>query len=217
MQSLKPFLKKIAFRYTPFVNPRYPYLIEPIQLATLINEFERLKDVEGCFCEVGVARGMTTRFLAEHIQTQKLDNKSIYYAIDTFDSFVEDDLDYEVKNRGKKIEEIRGFAYNSLKVWKRNFSKFKFINIIQADCSKFDFNTISPIKLSFLDVDLYIPTKNALPKIYDATVEGGVIIVDDVRDSWKYDGAFQAYMEFCNEKNINPTVVGNRCGIIYKN
>ena len=73
-----------------------------------------------------------------------------------------------------------------------------------------------PIKLSFLDVDLYLPTKNALSKLYDVTVTGGVILIDDVLNNNTYDGAFQAYMEFCSSKNIIPKVIGNRCGIIYK-
>ena len=91
-----------------------------------------------------------------------------------------------------------------------------FINLIQADCSKFDFDTIGPIKLTLLDVDLYLPTKKALENTFNATVKGGVIIVDDVREDNAYDGAHQAYIEFCNENNMQPNIIGNKCGIIYK-
>ena len=139
-----------------------------------------------------------------------------YYAIDTFDSFTKSDLEFEVKERGKKLTELKGFEYNSLEVWKNNFSEFSFIKLIQADCSEFDFNTISPVKLTFLDVDLYLPTKKALENSFNATIAGGVIIVDDVREDNAYDGAHQAYMEFCKDKNIQPLLIGNKCGIIYK-
>ena len=123
---------------------------------------------------------------------------------------------FEVKERGKKLKDLRGFNYNSFDVWKHNFSKFDFIKAIQTDCSKFKFSDISPIKVSLLDVDLYLPTKNVLPKIYDATIKGGVIIVDDVLNGETWDGAYQAYMEFCTENKLQPKIIGNKCGIIYK-
>ena len=47
-------------------------------------------------------------------------------------------------------------------------------------------------------------------------MKGGVIFVDDVLDNTAYDGAYQAYMEFCNENKIQPKIIGNRCGVIYK-
>ncbi len=31
-----------------------------------------------------------------------------------------------------------------------------------------------------------------------------------------YDGAYQAYMEFCQERGIVPMLIGNKCGVIYK-
>ena len=216
MKLLKETCKKIAFRYTKFGGPHYSYNIEPIQLATIINEIERLKDLDGCICEVGVARGMTTRFIAEHIKKQKIEEKNIYFAIDTFNSFVKSDLTFEVEKRGKSLMDLRGFEYISFEVWKKNFLRFDFVNALQADCSNFDYETISPIKVCLLDVDLYLPTKNALPKIYEAMIDGGVIIVDDVRNNERYDGAYQAYMEFCQENNLQVNIVGNKCGLIYK-
>ena len=216
MNPIKEFLKKIAFRYFKLGIPTYRYNIEPIQLACLINEIERLKDIDASICEIGVARGLTTRFIAEHISNQNIEDMNQYYAIDTFDSFTKSDLEFEVKERGKKLTELKGFEYNSLEVWKNNFSEFSFIKLIQADCSEFDFNTISPVKLTFLYVDFYLPTKKALENSFNATIAGGVIIVDDVREDNAYDGAHQAYMEFCKDKNIQPLLIGNKCGIIYK-
>jgi hypothetical protein len=216
MKFLKEIIKTIVFRYTRLGKPKYIFNVEPIQLATFINEIERLKESDGCICEIGVARGVTTRFIAQHIKDQKIEKTNQFFAIDTFSSFMKKDLAYEVEERGKKLNELKGFSYNSFEVWKRNFSKFNFVNAIQADCSKFDFSLISPIKVSFLDVDLYLPTKKALSKIYDATIEGGVIIVDDVKDGVTYDGAYQAYTEFCTENNIQPKFIGSKCGIIYK-
>ena len=109
LKPVKETLKAIAFKHLGLGAPTYPYCIEPIQLATLINEFERVKDTPGCVIEIGVARGMTSRFLAEHIKCQKLADTTPYYAIDTFESFTKADLDYEVQSRGKDLFELRGF------------------------------------------------------------------------------------------------------------
>jgi hypothetical protein len=55
-----------------------------------------------------------------------------------------------------------------------------------------------------------------LPKVFDALVDGGAILVDDVLDGSTYDGAYQAYMEFCAVRGITPRIIGNKCGVIYK-
>lgn len=36
-------------------------------------------------------------------------------------------------------------------------------------------------------------------------------MVDDVEGNF---GARQAYVEFCNDLKVAPTVIGNKCGII---
>ena len=215
---LKPiveFSKKMVFRYTPFGKPHYPYpCIEPIELSTLVLEIERLRGRPGVICEIGVARGMTTRFLAEHIRASGTGDRIL--AIDTFDSFVDSDVAYEVEHRGKSRSAISGFAYNDFQVWKDNFREFPFVEAIQADCSKLDYQAIGPVKIALLDVDLYLPIKNTLPRLYDALVEGGVILVDDVKSDQTYDGAFQAYKEFCEARGMALQIIGNKGGVIRK-
>lgn len=215
-KPLKEVAKSFTFKYTKLGAPKYPYNIEPVQLATMISELDRLKEVKGNVVEIGVARGMTTRFLAEHIVNQNLQGSMMLFAIDTFESFIKEDLEYEVTHRGKSLFELKGFSYNDFKAWQKNFIDFPFIKAVKADCSSFDYNKVAPVKLSLLDVDLYIPIKNALLKLFEVTAKGGVILVDDVKDNSIYDGAYQAYMEFCKNHNINPTIIGTKCGVIYK-
>lgn len=216
---IKPFkeaAKSFTFKYTKLGAPKYPYNIEPMQLATMISELDRLKEVKGNIVEIGVARGMTTRFLAEHIVNQNLQESMMLFAIDTFESFVKKDLEYEVKHRGKSMSELKGFSYNDYKTWQKNFIEFPFIKALKADCSSFDYDKVAPVKLALLDVDLYIPIKNALSKLFDVTVKGGIILVDDVKNNSIYDGAYQAYMEFCKNHSIKPIIIGTKCGVIYK-
>jgi O-methyltransferase len=204
---------KLAFRYTRLGAPAYPYIVEPIQLATLVGELERLKDTGGSIVEVGVAWGMTTRFVCEHLVASGRSSEK-YYAIDTFDSFQPRDVEFEVTHRGKTREEVSGFGYLDFEAWKRNFRKFKFLNAFQADCSNFDYSRVAPVKLAFIDVDLYLPTRSALQQIYAKLCDGGVILVDDVIQPSRWDGAYQAYSEFCSEMKLPFQMIGNKMGVI---
>jgi hypothetical protein len=208
-------LKGFVFKHTKFGSPNYPYNVEPFQLAMLINETERVRTIKGSIVEIGVARGMTTRFLVEHFVSKNIWDQKIY-AIDTFASFTDSDTKFEIEKRGKSMAEYKGFAYNDFEVWVKNFAKFPFVVAIKTDCSVYDYKKIAPIKLALLDVDLYLPTRNTLPKIYENLVDGGVILVDDVLDNHKWDGAYQAYFEFCSTMNMAPLVIGSKCGVIRK-
>ncbi len=212
----KEFLKKLAFRYAQAGRPSYPYNITPFQVAALINEIERVKELRGNIVEIGVARGLTSRLICEHLMDQGIQGKQTFFCVDTFSSFTERDVQFEIQKRGKTRKDLLGFGYNDYEIWKRNFSLFPFVKGIQADCAEFDYRKVSPIKLAFLDVDLYLPTIKALPKVYEQLVDGGVILVDDVRDKCEWDGAYQAYMEFCQSKGMAPRIMGNKCGLIYK-
>ena len=216
VKAIKEAAKSFVFKYTTLAAPSYRYNIEPIQLTCLINEIEKFKTVKGSIVEIGVARGLTTRFLAEHIYKQGLQNTTTLYAIDTFDSFTKADLDYEVRDRGKSLTELEAFGYNDYHVWAKNFANFSFVKPLKADCAAVDYQALGPIKLAFLDVDLYLPTKNTLPKLFDVLVSGGAIVCDDVLNNNVYDGAFQAYTEFCREYSLTPEIIGNKCGIIRK-
>ena len=134
--------------------------------------------------------------------------------MDTFSSFTEDDIAFDIYHRGKKKKELAGFSYNDYDVWKDNFSKFPFVKAVKCDASEFDFSKIEPIALCFLDVDLYIPTKNVLEHIYPYMGSNSTILVDDVMPNNQWDGAYQAFMEFVRERRLGYEIAGNRCGII---
>jgi len=213
VQPIRELAKKLAFRYASLGAPEYPYIVEPIQLATFVNELDRVKNTSGSILEIGVSRGMTTRFICEHLVASGRTEER-FCVIDTFESFVPKDVRYEVKHRGKAPGEIWGFGYIDYDAWKRNFRKFPFLCAHKADCSTFDYSLVSPIKFAFLDVDLYLATKAALSHIYANLVDGGVILVDDVMRPSRWDGAYQAYSEFCDELGLPFHQVGNKMGII---
>lgn len=210
--------KKIAFRsklFNRFSKPHYPFNLEPVQLARIIEEIEQRRDTPGCVVEIGVARGMTTRFIAEHLL--RSGSKKTLYCVDTFSSFTQKDIDYEVHQRSKDLSLLRGFEYNDFEVWKNNFREFDGQVVpIQSDCSVFDYSGVAPISVALLDVDLYLPTTRTLPHLYEALEPGGVIFVDDVMADHHYDGAAEAYFEFVRANGLPERVLGNKCGLIYK-
>lgn len=197
---------------------KYPYLLDPIQLSALVGAIDELADKPGCIVEIGVYRGWSTMFLCEHIQVTYPDKPPAYYAIDTFSSFVDDHLDYEVAKRSKVRKKLGHFFYNDYEIWTANFRKYPFVNAIKADCTQFDFSRLGPIKLALIDVDIYVPTFQALSKVYPCLIEGGVILVDDVikklDTAYAYDGAREAYLDFCSAHHLPPTYIGRRCGLI---
>ena len=212
--AVKEIFKKIGFRYLRLGAPRYEYGLEPIQLMEIVGGLEKtIKGRKGAnIVEVGVSRGITTRFICEHLIRQNHD--ATFYCLDTFGSFTKQDIAYEVENRGKKRGDLNWFAYNDYAVWKKNFAPFAFVKPIQCDASTFDFSTIAPIQFCLLDVDLYLPTKNVLRNIIPFMATDAVIVVDDVLDDTQWDGAYQAFIEFVNETKLKYRLVGNKCGII---
>src|ERR1700730_17088792 len=88
-------LKRAAFRWPglrELSRPRYDYNIEPTQLAWLCRAIEDTRtahasdvSTQGCVAEVGVARGMTSVFLLEHMR--QIGDKRTYVCIDTFSGF----------------------------------------------------------------------------------------------------------------------------------
>ena len=59
--------------------------------------------------------------------------------------------------------------------------------------------------------------KKVLPKIYNNLVPGGVIVVDDCSPiQSKYDGAGEAYREFCKEIKHDEDIVLSKLGVIRK-
>ena len=216
-KEIHEFVKKMVFKYTNILDPKYQYLVEPIQLAFLVNFLNENRYINGNILEVGVDKGFTTRFLCEHIKSEKLDVQ--YFIVDTFNSFTQEDIDYEVMNRGKSQNNpnFMNFKFNDYFTWSSKFKNFTFLKPYKSDCSVFDYNLIGPLKLVFLDVDLYLPTIRALHKIYEEMVPGGCIMVDNVSmDIDIYDGAHQAYHEFCKIKSLPVIYIGNNSGLIYK-
>jgi len=196
---------------------RYQYNFVPSQICFLCNIISDLKKVEGTVLEIGCAYGSTTVFLNKHMDAEGIEKP--YVCIDTFEGFTDDDIAFEVQNRNKiQAMFINGFKFNSKNRFDSTMS-FNGINRVKsykADICKFDLSSLGPIAFCLLDVDLYKPTTHALPRLYQQLAPGGMIVIDDYQADERYDGALEAYTEFCDNNNLKLDIVHNKLGIIRK-
>jgi predicted O-methyltransferase YrrM len=192
----------------------YPFMFQPSQLMAIAENAKKAyeRNPNGIFLEIGCAYGATTIFL------KKLLPQARYVVIDTFSGFTSESLNVEV-SRGKSLNSLRhDFKVNS-KEWYEANLKFQNINdvrVIQSDVTLVDFTSIDPIAFCLLDVDLYQPISVCLPIIVDKLLPGGITVVDDCQKNHVYDGAEQAYKEFCEKSSYPYQVIENKLGIITK-
>ncbi len=185
--------------------------MSPSTLATLVETIDDLADKEGCILEIGTARGMTTHFLATHMKT--MGRVSPYFAIDTFSGFARDDIQYEITVRDKTWWHMNVF-WNSYNRLRKDMKKFEFVTVLKDDANTVDLDAFGPIKMVFLDVDLYQPVKTILPRLYERVVPGGCILVDDMQKDDVFDGGGYAFREFCDERGLTPEFKSNNLGVI---
>ena len=88
------------------------------------------------------------------------------------------------------------------------------VTSIQADVNHFDFTQYQEISLCLIDVDLMRPVRTALEEVFPRMAPGGVILVDDCRPNRKYDGAFEAYVEFVQRMGVPIDIRDGKVGVI---
>ena len=197
--------------------PRYSFQFSPPQLMFLCQCIEQTKGIDGSISEIGCAAGQTTVFLNKYMDASQIEKN--YYAIDTFSGFVGDDVDLEINERRKSRSSYTGFKVNSKKWFDFTMRQNRIVRVqsIEGDVNEYDLTRLAPLSLSLLDVDLYRPTKNALPELYEATRPGGMIVVDDCDEkSTRWDGSDQAYKEFVQQIDLPIDIVHGKLGVIRK-
>lgn len=223
--KLKYLLKLFSIRFVKllfFKTPIWRYFLPVMkfdmtigQLNFMLETIDKIRS-DGIICEIGVGGGSTSIILNH--ANKNITNPRPFYAIDTFYGFLDEDRKYEQQKRNKHYDYL-SYRSNSKEWYTKTLIAhgIKNANIYKCDAKSFDFNKIPKIAFCLLDIDLYLPTKTVLPKIYENLVPGGVIVVDDCSPiQSKYDGAGEAYREFCKEINHEEDIVLTKLGIIRK-
>ncbi len=194
----------------------YNYMFDPQQLRFLMDCIQETSSISGCCVEAGCSRGNTTAFLRKWMYAVGIEKD--YVAIDTFSGFVPKHAEFEIRSRGKPEMIKLPFSMNKKKwfEYSMRLANISDVKTIEADVADFDFGSIAPISFCLLDVDLYLPISESLPKIYHSLSVGGIIVVDDCQPGNIYDGAMQAYEEFVLKLNIPGKIECGKLGVIRK-
>lgn len=196
---------------------RWPYMHTPLQVAKLVELAVETRHIPGNYVEVGCAYGASTVLLMKTFDELSVARKG--YALDTFDGFVESHASYDIETLGKNPSLRKSFRNND-QSWMRSsldVSGIDNVEVIKMDATKFDYKRCGPIAYALLDVDIYLPIKDILPKLYDQLSDGGIIVVDDcVPDHPYWEGAYIAYREFVSEINSTEEIVSGKLGLIRK-
>jgi SAM-dependent methyltransferase len=181
----------------------------------LCDCLEQVRDVSGHIVEIGCSAGKTTIFLNRFLKATGA--KRDYLCLDTFSGFTEHDVEYEVENRGKQRKQYgTSWADWSRRLFEMTmkFNGFDRVRTVEADVNEYAFNEVDRIAFCLVDVDLYLPVKSALTKVYEKLTPGGIIVVDDCVNDHKYDGARQAYSEFVREEGLPEVFRCSKFGVI---
>lgn len=209
---------KYAVYRTPVLDrimaPKYPYKINPGQLAAMVSLIDATRSAGAAVAEIGVAQGDTSTFLLEHLRSTG-DSRTLLL-FDTFSGFTPESVDFEVSQRGKPVGEYNKFQYGDEARFQRNlrtagYTKFA---TIAGDAAKYDWSSIGPIGAVLLDIDLYQPTIQILEAIYPHLVPGGGIVLDDCLADTPWDGSLQAYQEFIAAKGLPFERAGHKGAIV---
>jgi O-methyltransferase len=204
----------VVYSRQPFV--KYPYMNPPSELMELTRQLLSVNST-GSVVEVGCNQGWTTCFLVEALMEQGL--KRDYVCIDTFTGFTPADAEVEYKSRGKAAGTYDdNFLINHPKWLKASLQRFGYssVSVHKADATTFNYQALGKIAFALIDLDLYRPVRESLKRIIPHIVKGGMVVVDDCNnaENGRWDGAYQAFMETCQERNMPPEIVCRKLGII---
>ena len=214
-------LVKRAIFWSPFRSCllyKYRYAFTPGQLARLTALATEAAAASGDFCEIGCYRGYTTVFLNKHLDA--IAPQKNYWALDTFGGFVAADVAHEQQARGKNSAEDRRamgkFTINS-RHWFECTMRLDGITRVTAHAvavQDYTFPASARFCFVLIDVDLYVPTRAALAKLWPQLSPGGIIVVDDCHEGHVYDGSRQALEEFCTEHGLRFEVVETKLAVL---
>jgi hypothetical protein len=211
-------LAKTLFFKSPLARVFLPVMKFDMSVAQLnfITESIRNLDCDGSVMEVGVGGGATSVIV--NLDMKWHAKKREFFAVDTFAGFTKEDIKFEQENRGKEDNYLY-YRSNSREWYTKTLRAhgIRDAHVFKQDAKTFDYSIARPIAFCLFDVDLYKPTQEVLPKLYENLAAGGVIVVDDCSPALSiYDGAGQAYREFCDAMGLPQEVVFEKLGVIRK-
>lgn len=142
-------------------------LVTKDRMDSIVDKLEKVKNLDGFVCEVGVYKGGTSKLICSNTNSK-------VFLIDTFEGLPQES---EHDNYCKK-----GFFNNpSTEHIVQLLNPLTNYEIIKQEFPKGDTSKLDNLKFKFihLDVDIYESTKNCLEYFYPRMLIGGYIVIDD--------------------------------------
>jgi hypothetical protein len=195
-------------------------MFSPEQLWALCQAAESVLPLGGAYAEIGAYNGDTTVYLHHHLGQccGGRDNTPTYYCIDTFNGFTNADIQVE-RQRGKMEDYKSYFAHNTKKRFQRTMEAFALRRtvVVQADAVTFDYASLPLLAFALIDVDLLRPVRAAMTGCWERLLPGGLLVVDDCSGSVGiWDGAHEAYVEFCGERELPIDIRHGKLGFVVR-
>lgn len=192
--ALKRAAVPVLYRYPPFG-------LQPERLATYLSGLLARTHLAGDVAEIGCNLAGTSAIAFRMLRRTGWTGNYICY--DTFDGFVPEQFDADVK-LGTQEFRRDWFAANSKQLVRRILKQHDAsgVRLVEGDITKISDSELSAsYSVVLLDIDLSEPTYEALKRFWPRLVEGGVIYVDDCPENYDWK-ARAGYARFCQEIDV---------------
>jgi O-methyltransferase len=197
-------IRSLSYKNSPLPLPvNFDY----VRYATLGLCYEEIisNSVSGSVAELGVYKGDFAKRLNLLFSDRNL------YLFDTFQGFMEKDIDVE-KNNSYSFGD-QDFSDTSVEVVLR---KMKYPERCIIKKGKFP-DTVSDISDTFcfvsIDADLYAPIISGLEFFYPRLQKGGFIFIHDFNND-QYKGSRQAVLNYCMKNKIGYVPLPDNAGTV---
>ena len=180
------------------LRPPAPEL-RPDRLYAYLDALYRRREVSGAVVEVGCFRGGTTRVAYRFLQRVQPSRR--YVAVDTFAGFVQGQFEHD-RRHGTSSRLRTGFGINERDAVRRflDGEGCAGVDLVEGDVSTLPDSALpETIAVCLLDVDLELPTCEALRRLVPRLASGGIALVDDCDAGNEYPGALRGYRRFAEE------------------
>lgn len=169
--------------------------------------------VDGALLEVGCFRGATT--VAACRAMRRAGAQKRYVCVDTFAGFVADQFESDV-DHGTPEAFRSGFAENPREMFDRTMRHLGLgVESIEADICELNPAGLPPrVAVCLIDVDLAVPVRDGLGKVYPRLARGGVMLVDDCDEDTEWRGARAGYQEFVSAHGLPERYTPAGLGIV---
>ena len=167
----------------------------------ICQALEQTKHLGGDYVEIGVYKGGSALTALNYIKHAKMSNRKSYF-LDTFEGF-----DYEQATSSVETHWNKDNLHH--KLWGVDKTMKKLKDFLESKCPNQDFELIKSnicidslpdkiqrIVVANIDVDILEATRDALNKVHEKMVKGGIIICEDPTSTPALIGAFYAMEKF---------------------